>query len=233
MIYVKLIFIFVFYFCHKEIFIFISPMNKRDIKSLHYISGILITIFIGLHLFNHAYAILGVEKHVVLMSALRKIYRNPYVEPLLLGAVVVQVISGIKLLFKKQTRKGFYDKLHVYSGLYLAFFLVIHVSAVLTGRFHGFDTNFYYSATTLNFFPFYMFFFPYYILAIFSFFGHIAAIHYKKMKKNILSISPLVQANLILLFGTIVVIMILLGQTNFFMGVSFPSEYIKLAKSFL
>lgn len=105
-------------------------MNKRDIKSLHYISGILITIFIGLHLFNHAYAILGVEKHVVLMSALRKIYRNPYVEPLLLGAVVVQ-------------------------------------------------------------------------------------------------------ANLILMLGTIVVIVILLGQTNFFMGVSFPSEYIKLVKSFL
>ena len=211
-----------------------STFNRKEVltKQVHYISGIILMVFIGLHLFNHCYAIFGAEKNIELMSILRKGYRNIFIEPLLLCSVVVQVISGIKLLRRKKSNKSNYEKIHIYSGFYLAFFLVVHVSAVLIGRTFGYDTYFYYNATTFNFSPLYFLFFPYYIMAILSFFGHIAAIHYKKMDKYIWCISPVNQSNILMVLGSLVTIIIILGQTNFFRGVNFPPEYLELIKSF-
>ena len=66
-------------------------------KQVHYISGIVITLFVGLHLFNHGWSIFGPDKHIEMMSSLRPIYRNLFAEIVLLLAVFVQIISGFKL----------------------------------------------------------------------------------------------------------------------------------------
>lgn len=73
------------------------------IKKIHYISGLTITIFVGLHLFNHLCSIFGAEKHIEVMNTLRLFYRNIFIETILLAAVIVQIISGLKL--SKQTGK--------------------------------------------------------------------------------------------------------------------------------
>lgn len=196
-------------------------------KKIHYISGLIITVFIGLHLFNHFCSIFGAEKHIEIMNSLRQVYRNLFIETILLFAVIVQIISGLKLFrINRKVATSQFDKLHIWTGLYLAIFFIIHLSAVFTGRlFLHLDTNFYFGVAGLNSFPFNLFFIPYYGLAIFSFFGHIAAIHNKKMKLNLLSLIPKQQAKTILIMGVILTIIILYGLTNQFNGVTIPKDY--------
>ena len=197
------------------------------LRTIHYFSGVIITLFVGLHLFNHVYSIFGAAEHIALMIKLRVVYRNPLIESVLLLAVLLQIVSGIQLFLKQRKFVATsFDKLHVWSGLYLAFFFVIHLSAVLGGRlFLKLDTNFYFGVAGLNTFPFNLFFVPYYALAIVSFFGHIAAIHSKKMKQNILGFSPKNQAKAILLIGICFTLLIFYGLTGHFQGVEIPSEY--------
>jgi hypothetical protein len=114
----------------------------------------------------------------------------------------------------------------VLTGLYLAFFFSFHVSAVLFGRsVLNLDTNFYFGAAGINTFPFYLFFFPYYALAIMSFFGHIASIHVRKMRFTFLGASPKIQALVVLFAGVIVTSFTLFGMTNKFKGIVLPEEY--------
>ena len=198
-----------------------------DIKKIHYISGLTITIFVGLHLFNHCFSILGADKHIEIMTTLRHFYRNIFVETILLLAVVAQIYSGLKLFrTKRKLAKTFFEKLQIWTGLYLAIFFVIHLSAVLTGRlFLHLDTNFYFGVAGLNNFPTNLFFIPYYALAIISFFGHISAIHSKKMQQNVFGLTPNGQSKFILTFGICLTFIIFYGLTNHFQGVQIPTEY--------
>ena len=196
-------------------------------KRIHYTSGIIIAVFIVLHLFNHLYSLLGIEAHLQMMDQLRLVYRNIFIETILLLTIFVQIITGVQLFRKKRKIVvGFFEKLQIWSGLYLAFFLTFHLSAVFIGRLIlDLDTNFYFGAAGINTFPFYFFFIPYYGLAILSFFGHIAAIHAQKMKKDILGISPKRQAYLLLTVGGIVVLTMFYGLTNGFNGIGLPEAY--------
>jgi succinate dehydrogenase/fumarate reductase cytochrome b subunit len=85
------------------------------IKKIHYISGLIITLFVGLHLFNHFCSIIGANKHIEVMNVLRLFYRNSFIETVLLLAVLVQIFSGLKLF--KTNRKianTFFEKLHIW-----------------------------------------------------------------------------------------------------------------------
>ncbi|RDB07900.1 hypothetical protein [Runella aurantiaca] len=196
-------------------------------KKIHHISGLTITLFVGLHLFNHSLSFWGAERHIEMMNTLRVFYRNLFVETILLLAVFTQIISGLNL-FKTNRKKAvsYFEKLQIWTGLYLAIFFIIHLSAVFGGRhFLQLDTNFYFGVAGLNSFPFNLFFIPYYGLAILSFFGHIAAIHNKKMKKSILGLTPNQQSTIILALGCVFTIFIFYGLTNHFNGVTIPKEY--------
>ncbi len=197
-------------------------------KRLHYFSGLTTALFVGLHLFNHLVSLWGPEAHINLMETLRLVYRNPIVETILLMAVVLQIVTGLRLFFsKRKTVSTFYEKLQIRSGLYLAFFLVMHVAAVLTGRYIlNLDTNFYFGVAGLNTFPLYLFFVPYYGLAVLAFFAHLAAIHYQKMKREIFGISVAQQARFILALGALVSLIILYGSTNGFIGFEIPAAYV-------
>lgn len=201
--------------------------NNMNIKKLHYYSGIIISIFVGLHLFNHLFGLYGANAHIEMMNHLRVVYRNPIAETILLATIVVQIFSGVKLFLKKRKKvSDFFEKSKIWTGLYLAFFLLIHSSAVLFGRlFLNLDTNFYFGAAGLNVFPVNIFFIPYYGLAMISFFLHVSAIHSKKMKWNILGVEPRKQSYLILIMGLITILVIFYGFTNGFSGVVIPAEY--------
>lgn len=196
-------------------------------KKIHFISGSTIAFFVGLHLFNHFCSVFGAQKHIEIMTMFRYVYRNIIVETILLLAVVTQIYSGIKLFItNRKIAKTFFEKLQIWTGLYLAMFFVIHLSAVLAGRFIlKLDTNFYFGVAGLNSFPVNLFFVPYYGIAILSFFGHIASIHSKKMKLNIFGLSPNYQAKILLIFGICITFSIFHGLTNHFKGVTIPSEY--------
>jgi succinate dehydrogenase/fumarate reductase cytochrome b subunit len=72
-------------------------------KKIHFISGLTITVFVGLHLFNHTLSIFGSDTHIEIMNTLRLFYRNIFFETVLLIAVLVQIISGLNLF--KTNRK--------------------------------------------------------------------------------------------------------------------------------
>ena len=197
-----------------------------NLRKLHYFSGIAISIFVGLHLFNHFYSLFGANAHIDLMNNLRLFYRNILIETILLLAVLIQIISGISLFTKKRkTVSGFFDKLHIWSGLYLAFFFVLHVSTILYARnLMNLDTNFYFGVAGLNTFPLTLFFVPYYGLAVISFFSHVAAIHIKKMKYDLLGLTPKFQSVAILVSGVVFTVVMFYGLTNGFTGVEIPEE---------
>ncbi|WP_106794958.1 hypothetical protein [Aquimarina sp. Aq78] len=196
-------------------------------RRIHYISGVTITIFISFHLFNHGYSLFGVEEHILLMDKFRVVYRNVVAETVLLIAVFIQIFSGIRLfLRRRKSTTGFFEKLQIWSGFYLAVFFLFHLAAVFAGRlFLDLDTNIYFGIAGLNTFPINLFFIPYYGFAIFSFFGHISAIHYVKMKNNVLGITPKKQSVLILVLGVILTLVLFYGLTNGYRGIEIPKEY--------
>ncbi|HOY29567.1 MAG TPA: hypothetical protein PLR96_11370 [Flavobacteriales bacterium] len=200
---------------------------EHRLRLFHRISGITITAFVALHLFNHAMALVGAERHIATMAFLRQFYRHPVAETLLLVAVLNQVFTGIRLHRKSGTGKRMgWQALQHWSGLYLAFFFVIHLGAVLVGRtvLH-LDTNFYFGVAGLNTFPFALFFVPYYALAVISFFAHIASIHARKMERTVWGLTPNTQAQGLLCSGIVFTVILLHGLTNGFMGVAIPAEY--------
>jgi len=154
--------------------------NRQAVKTLHYFTGITLSLFIGIHLINHLFSFAGPEAHIALMEKFRKVYRHPVIETFLFLVVLVQVVSGVKLLFNRQP-KILAEKIQIYSGLYLSLFLIGHVGAVIASRqLEHLDTNFYYTVAGLNMYPATLFFIPYYFLDVCAISLHIASIHYLK-----------------------------------------------------
>lgn len=77
------------------------------------------------------------------MHVLRVVYRNGVVEPLLIGVIALQVISGLVLSRPKiRLAADSLGTLQTASGIYLAVFLLSHVNSVFTlARYFGTDTN--------------------------------------------------------------------------------------------
>ena len=134
------------------------------LRRLHRYSAVGLTAFIALHLMNHVVgALLGPHAHLAMQGYGALIYRAPFVEPLLLGSVLIQIISGVRLAMKRGWPKPFSAKVQTISGLYLANFLLMHVSAIMVARWSGVETNLYFAAAGIHaggIWPW--FFLPYY-----------------------------------------------------------------------
>lgn len=200
-------------------------LRREAIKRIHYVSGLTLSIFIAVHLFNHFFAIAGAEAHIRMMEILRKVYRHPVIETFLLLVVGFQVITGIRLAYKRRATSTA-EKIQVWSGLYLAFFLIAHVGAVISGRYvELLNTNFYYGAIGMNFDPAYFIFVPYYFLAVVAISLHVAAIHYIKTGARKISVT-------IGAVGVAAAVVIILAYTNNFQGKQMPKEYVDFMKAF-
>ncbi len=193
-------------------------------KWWHYYSGLTLSVFIAFHLFNHMVALSGSDRHIALMKLFRTVYRHPVIETLLLAAVFSQVVTGLKLLFSNRP-KAMAEKVQVYSGLYLSFFLLVHVSAVLYGRYLKLDTNFYFAAAGLNYFPAALFFIPYYFLAVAAISLHIAALHF-------LRTGSLRAAYTIGIAGVLAAVAIIIGFTHAFQWRLVPPAYEMFIRKF-
>jgi hypothetical protein len=64
------------------------------------------------------------------MSALRRVYRHPYVEPVLLACIGLQVISGVVLVGRRLARRATpIETLQSAAGAYLGLFFASHLTA--------------------------------------------------------------------------------------------------------
>ena len=197
-------------------------------KSLHRITGILISIFIVAHLGNHLLAIYGIETHIKVMETLRPIYRNPFIEPIIIIAFTCQSISGVRLFYNlyKREDKSPLDRIKMYSGILLALFIINHIVATIGQRFYfELDTNFYFAARVVVQDPFYYFFIPYYFLGIMSFGVHLAAVHRDKISKYISPHQARIHYYGIIGLFLLISIMILLVFTGSFYDIRIPEVY--------
>jgi hypothetical protein len=156
------------------------------VKHLHRHLSIFLALFILFHLINHIFALTGPEAHIGLMKKLRVVYRYPPIELVLFLSFAVQAITGFVLIIKKGIfRHSKVGLLQILSGLYLFFFIIFHLYAVLTARYQmKIDTDYHFAAGVVLHYPEKLFFIPYYSLAILSIFTHIGCAHFVKRTKQ-------------------------------------------------
>jgi hypothetical protein len=106
---------------------------KPGIRIAHGVTALaLLLVFLGAHVVNHFFGLVGAEAHAVVMKALRQIYRQPVVEPLVVAGFLFQVISGGYLAWRlTATATDGFRTLQVASGVFLMIFTVSHINAVL------------------------------------------------------------------------------------------------------
>lgn len=147
------------------------------LKRLHRWNAAILGLYLAAHLANHAVLVLGVDAHLAVMSALGRIYRVPPVEVILLALLAVQIALGLALALRRGRPREGWAWAQVLSGLYLVFFLIQHVPAVLLARRSDMvpETDSHFAAAVLSEPLFAAYFGPYYVLAVTAIFTHLAA----------------------------------------------------------
>jgi len=197
------------------------------LHKFHRVSALLIGSFILFHLINHLYILGGVQQHIEFMDIFRLAYRNVFVESILLFCVMYQVCSGLYFVWKRRgQRAGFFERAQAASGLYLAYFLINHVGAVLYGRFGAeLDTNIYYGIAGFHSEPFQFYFIPYYFFAVVALFVHLASA-FNWLSRNAIQQSLRNKlAYVIILVGVSISTTLILGFCGVFNEISIPQEY--------
>jgi hypothetical protein len=140
----------------------------------------MIGLFLIVHIGNHLVGLSGQAAHQAYMTAARSIYRQPLVEAPLIVLLLWQIGSGLTMVARGwKSRKGAVAWLQALSGLYLAFFLLNHVGAVMGGRHVlGLDTDFRFAAAGFFVAPWQLFFAPYYFLALVALGAHVGCAFY-------------------------------------------------------
>jgi hypothetical protein len=114
-----------------------STPNPIPLRMAHGTSALLIVlIFLGWHLLNHASAALSPEFNQAMMSTLRKWYRSEFVQPALVTLILFQVVSGVMLFWRATAeRSDLYRTLQMSTGAFLTAFIVSHLNSVfILGR---------------------------------------------------------------------------------------------------
>ena len=197
-------------------------------KNLHRISGIIVSLFIAVHLSNHLIAWFGIENHQRFLDAARTIYQHPLIEPFLLFCFAFQSISGIILFFKlkKSAHTSTTDKIQMYSGLILGAFLLQHISVSVGQRiFTDLDTNFYFAANVVLEWPLKLYFIPYYFLGVISLGFHIANTHCIKISPHIGMTKAKVHFYIIITAFIAIAIIILYLLTGGHYPIEIPEQY--------
>ena len=169
-------------------------------------------------------ALQGIDTHLAALAFVQQFYKNKIIEPLLIIAIAAQAYVGGRLLLQrmKWPKKNIWVWTQILSGGYLLMFLILHTSAALiTQYFVGLDTNFYWAAGTVNTPPILYGFMPYYFLAVFSLFTHIAAALYLKGSHGGKTLAPYIVA-----LGFAIAIIIVAIFAGVFYEIELPQKYI-------
>ena len=203
------------------------------LHKLHRTSAWVIGVYVAIHLFNHLWALKSVDAHVQFMESFRYVYRNTFVEVLLLACVTFQIVSGVYFIRKRWgQRHGFFDGVQAISGGYLAYFLLVHLGAVLFGRAAlKLDTNFYYAAAGMHVPPFQYYFVPYYFLAVVAIFGHIACAVHWLTRDNLSGATRSYFGYTILAVGVVTAALIVTAFAGAFYEINVPQEYRAIYQS--
>jgi hypothetical protein len=83
------------------------------------------------HIGNHLFGLEGPAAHTAVMKAGRLVYRNPFVEPILVTALLLQVFTGFRLAWHWSTGTADWRRVfQIASGFYLSVFILGHMNSV-------------------------------------------------------------------------------------------------------
>ena len=196
------------------------------LRKAHTLSAVLIAAFVCVHIANHLAGLGGAATHVAFMKAARGIYRHPLFEVALLSCIALQIVSGLTLFVRGWNhRRGFIAWLQAISGAYLALFLMVHVGAVLSGRWAlNLDTNFYFAAAGFHVPPFQFFFAPYYFLAVAALFTHLASAAYRR-SRSLPRVARILIVAIPSAVGMAVSLLIVLSLSGALFPIEIPARY--------
>jgi hypothetical protein len=120
-----------------------TPVAHRRLALAHGISacGILL-LFIGPHIVNHVTGFWNGPAHIEVMKAVRRIYRDDIVQPMLLALIGFQILSGTALVRRRMSMPSdFMGTVQTMSGVFVGVYLLAHATAVFVARDAGTDTN--------------------------------------------------------------------------------------------
>jgi hypothetical protein len=121
-----------------------APRPISKLRVAHGVAAALVVSFVLFHLSNHLLGLVGPDLHASAMRVGRQVYRSPLVEPVLVGLMLFQVISGARLAWRwSGAPVDGYRVFQIGSGIYLAAFIVTHLnSALVSARaVHKIDTG--------------------------------------------------------------------------------------------
>jgi succinate dehydrogenase/fumarate reductase cytochrome b subunit len=103
---------------------------ERWLAGAHRLSAVVLVIYALLHLTNHLLAFVSLELNVRSVLWTRALYKHPVFEALLLAAIPVQIVTGLRLVWRRRdvVLDG-WGRLQLLAGLYLAAFLAVHTFA--------------------------------------------------------------------------------------------------------
>jgi hypothetical protein len=140
--------------------------------------GLALTVLLGFllyHMANHLMALWSPELHRALLDFGRQWYRAAWLEPVLLAAFAALLASGVAMAWRYAARPGDgYRTLQTVSGVYLLFFLLAHLLAVLGARQGGTETDWAFAVGANGLLDGRGMLTPYYVLALAGLFSHLA-----------------------------------------------------------
>jgi succinate dehydrogenase/fumarate reductase cytochrome b subunit len=191
------------------------------IRTLHRSTGLILALFIVSHLSVHLTALAGADAHLATLALVQNVYRNRIVEPLLIAAILMQIMAGITLGIRnwRGSKGDRWARLQLWSGFILAIFLLNHTGAALYTRYcAGLETNFWWASGTLTHKKARYWFYPYYALGVMAVFAHAAvAVRYR--------FDDTLKARLVLCSGASVTTAILLSFGGCVYAVPLKPEY--------
>jgi hypothetical protein len=150
-------------------------------RVIHGVAAAFIACFVLFHLTNHLFGLEGPGVHRAIMAAGRKVYRAPFIEPVLVALLLFQIASGVRLAWRWSSLKvDAYRIFQIGSGAYLAAFLLAHMnSAFVSARaVHHIETDWAWASgapTGLLLDAWNIRLLPHYTLGAFFILGHLAS----------------------------------------------------------
>jgi len=211
--------------------------NRLRLRAIHRATAYFVLAFVALHISNHLIGAFGFETYNHVQSLLRTIYRNTIIEPILITAVVFQLILGLTLLIKslrKECPKSFWSWLQVVSGILIVLTIGEHLIAMYLARVvSDLDTDFYWPLSVMDGPPFTYYFIPYYFLMVSSVFAHAAAGLHFIGKDRGYSARIDIFAKALIILGLLIATFIVLILNQTFFEIELPPEWLEYLREFV
>ena len=120
-------------------------------RQLRLYSGLVIAVYVALHLINHSLGLFSVEAMDALRSVIAPIWQNPVGTIALYGSLLVHFVLALRSLYRRDTlRMPLWEAAQLTLGLLIVPMLVAHVVGTrLTRSLLDFDTTYHYVVTIL------------------------------------------------------------------------------------